>query len=637
MKLTLLSSFFGLLLTVCISFAASVPEQKQKRPDSPKDQVIRVRLHTKGLYCYAPAFSDGESYVYIDDCSSSNVLFARYDVFGRVAWNVDGVWLCMTAPSSVTGIDGKSTASWDYLLLRPCVINDPNQRWIVENHAFYTADKRFRVKDYKWYAYISKNKDDYYDHTLITMDDWIKTVATPVNINLKMFLGWEFINGSSFSTYYISDSGPKSDVFDLYYNPESGHIARYFPSSGVMSCMVSQQSLKDDWNWIDWRFCKDTTSAQQDVGSWNIASLNGREGALVDYKGNLLRVTQYGPDWGNPYTVKSDYLAKDTTSSPKSSFLFSYDIERWDRYVNGNLGDTLAYCPAPGSKEDVAHAAKILVKRSLPPSFTLSEEWIKRLWQIAESTSATGQEAIAFCGICMIQTMQMLAELETRSFTTPLQEGGYFFNTAPGQSPFISFSQRFPALAQRLETAMSYVNLPFRVGEDSFTRTSRVTRATASILLSQYDWRPSTIARTNADMRTLLQSLLNSPVGTAWFVSVIRSRGSGDPVGHVQPIIMTTTGLALIPTNVRGTTLEQFSSALAPTRSVDTLMGALSAGGAQLHSLVVYQMAQLDEIPLNLYVSQNNCTGEGDNRRGTRRFPSTSSVNQCGSGRCAIQ
>ncbi|MFT4383154.1 DUF1561 family protein, partial [Bartonella bacilliformis] len=35
--------------------------------------------------------------------------------------------------------------------------------------------------------------------------------------------------------------------------------------------------------------------------------------------------------------------------------------------------------------------------------------------------------------------------------------------------------------------------------------------------------------------------------------------------------------------------------------------------------------------------SQGNCTGEGENRRGNRQLPRTSLLNQCDSGRCAIQ
>ncbi|MFT4360139.1 DUF1561 family protein, partial [Bartonella bacilliformis] len=376
---------------------------------------------------------------------------------------------------------------------------------------------------------------------------------------------------------------------------------------------------------------------QRDIFSWDIVFYARREGTLTDYQGNFLRVTQYGLNWGSPYTVKPNYLEKDTTNSPKSNFLFSYDMERWNRYVNGNLGDTLAYCPAPGIKENVA---KIRVKRSLPPDFTLTDAWINRLWEIAISTSPGGLEHISFCGICLLQTLQMLAELQENYPGNPFQHRtGYFFDTHEGVDPFPSFRTRFPELAERLQATMSYVNLPWHVGEDSFTRTSRVTRATALILLPRYDWRPSIIARTEEEMRRRLQDLLRAPPGTAWYIAIVRSNRDGsNMIGHAQPILRTNQGLVLIPTNADDMPLSRFRQYITPTRNAEELINLLSARSAlRIHSLVTYQMAQLDEIPLNLYVSQSNCTGEGDGRRGDKHLPRASLINQCTSGRCAIQ
>ena len=40
--------------------------------------------------------------------------------------------------------------------------------------------------------------------------------------------------------------------------------------------------------------------------------------------------------------------------------------------------------------------------------------------------------------------------------------------------------------------------------------------------------------------------------------------------------------------------------------------------------------------PLNFFVSNNNCTGEGDYRHGSGGFPTSASINQCASGRCGM-
>ncbi|MFE1941053.1 DUF1561 family protein, partial [Leptospira kirschneri] len=67
---------------------------------------------------------------------------------------------------------------------------------------------------------------------------------------------------------------------------------------------------------------------------------------------------------------------------------------------------TEQYCPA-GKKEHY----NIRVKRTLPSDFQLTEEWIKRLYDIAIST-VTDAEASGICGVCLLHTFQMLAELQ---------------------------------------------------------------------------------------------------------------------------------------------------------------------------------------------------------------------------------
>ncbi|MBE8175257.1 DUF1561 family protein, partial [Leptospira borgpetersenii] len=101
-------------------------------------------------------------------------------VFQRISYYVENTWLCITAPESVV----QGEINWDYVNLRPCTINDPLQRWIVKENAFWTADERYRLKDVGWYAYISKTSSDYYNHTLdSSMNNWVQTVSTPGNIS----------------------------------------------------------------------------------------------------------------------------------------------------------------------------------------------------------------------------------------------------------------------------------------------------------------------------------------------------------------------------------------------------------------------------------------------------------------------
>ncbi|WP_000533978.1 DUF1561 family protein, partial [Leptospira interrogans] len=92
------------------------------------------------------------------------------------------------------------------------------------------------------------------------------------------------------------------------------------------------------------------------------------------------------------------------------------------------------YCPA-SKKEN----HNIRIKRTLPPDFQLTEEWLRRLYDIATSASLTEGQIHGICGVCLLQTFQMLAELQEYHSHGPLQGGGYFFNTAPDTDPFDSF------------------------------------------------------------------------------------------------------------------------------------------------------------------------------------------------------
>ncbi|WP_138995863.1 DUF1561 family protein, partial [Leptospira borgpetersenii] len=69
------------------------------------------------------------------------------------------------------------------------------------------------------------------------------------------------------------------------------------------------------------------------------------------------------------------------------------------------------------------------VKRTLPPNFQLSDDWIRRLYEIAVSTIDTARPS-GVCGVCLLQSFQMLAELQEYHSQGPLQSGGYFFDTA---------------------------------------------------------------------------------------------------------------------------------------------------------------------------------------------------------------
>ncbi|MCZ2329022.1 DUF1561 domain-containing protein [Bartonella sp. F2] len=618
------------------------PYVPQTLPDTPMEKAIRVKAHTGSTYCYAPTFVDGESYIYLDTCSASDVKPARYDVFQRVVWNVKDVWLCMTAPGSVTGVDGSGKAQWDYVKLRPCVTNDPNQRWIINGRSFYTADGKYRVKDVKWYAYISKNAKDYYNHTLVLeMDSWIKTIAAPGNMSLHISVGWKHVTSTGFNMYYLSDNGSKSDVISLYYNPENGHIARYFPSAGILSCMVSKQSSKDNWDWVVWKLCKDTVSSAKDAGYWDISYLSGREGPLQDRNGNYLRVTQYGVNWGMPYTAKGKYLEGDTKNSPTSEFVLPYDFEKWSRYVYGNLGDSLTYCPAPGHKNKVAAIqSKAKKKLFLPPNFELNDEWRWLLYAIT-STTDRSETLVGMCGICLMQTYQMIAELQEYYPSWPPAEG-YFFVPIAGTNPITAFRQRYPDLARVMENIRLRATIPLLVGTMTgrmrlYRAAARAVHSTTQAILPRFRWTLSPLATNQTEIRNAIQRLLDAQPGTMWIAIINYVSTGGRLSSHAVPVIRAQSGLIVIPTNSSMISFADFSRLTQATTDINTIMQLLGEQSpVTIFSFSTLQLSGEEEAPLSVVMSQNNCTGEGNDRRGNRQPPRSSLVNQCVSGRCSV-
>lgn len=648
---------FVFLLALFFSFVSAQDAQSvpQKPADTPKDQAIQIKIHDGRTYCYSPNFTKGFGYLLLSDCAYATP--ARYDVFQRISWKVNGAWMCLSAPSSITGINGKSTEQWDWLLIEPCSLNDANQRWIVKNNSFYTADGRFKIKDYKWYAFISKNKDDYYDHTLNidAMKKWINTIATPGNISLRTFIGWVFVGHTppQFAVYYIQNNQSfKDDVKQLFYNPENGHIAQFDYANGKLYCMTSKQSKRDDWNWIAWELCDDSIPKAKTAQSWEFFSLNDNEGALRDKDGNFLRVTQYGPNWGVPYTAKPEYLEKDTTNSPKSIFVFDKFVDQWDRYVNANLGDSLFYCPAPGDKANTLltnngngineeSKAKARTLRSLPPTFQITEDWIRRFWEISTTAQSGTRPLIGLCGPCLLHSYQIVAELHQNYIRGPIHSGGYFFDTAPNTDAIASFRRRFPILAERLQQTMAFDNRPLRADESYTTRSVRIRYAMALTMFPDFHITTSRHETDERAIRNEIDEMFRSPVGTIWIVSFFIRTPAGLR-GHGQPVLRTPGGLSFIPTNTPSfaNNYDQyrtyfFNSIFRDTSAVISYMTA--SGHNTLRGFVSQRFDNYEPAPLNAYLSNNNCTGLGEDRRGNAGLPLSATINQCFSGRCVIQ
>lgn len=597
----------------------------QKLADNPKDKPISVLLKNGVIACYAPTFQRGEGVVSLQPCSKSPP--ARYDVFGRVAWLVGTNWLCMSEPDNL----GTTTAN---LILRPCVINETKQSWDFKNNAFFSVKSKMQVQDLNGVLVLSPDKKAN-NHALSGMQEWVNTIAKPVNLNVNTFVAWDFATGQgTFETYYLyNNQSIKNTLITLIYSPISGQIMQYDKANGNHICLTSNQSRSQDWNWTFWTKC-DFIESRQTVStqSW-VLSLFGtnNKSYLRDYAGNYLRLMQYGPDWGVPYTAKPDYIHKDTAEAPTSLFRLSNDIQDLTRFSNANLGDLLPFCPAP------AHTMLQSPLLYLPPNFSLTDEWKKRLWEIAVTTNGQA-ERIGDCGVCMLHSYQMIAELN--EYTTPLTSGGFFFNTQAGANPFDSFRERYPLLATEMQQ-YSTLNIPAELSQQEFfMQTAQMYRSMAITMYPTRTYRSEEFATSLMQIRTMLDSFLTAPIGSMWILNIYSRDRTGRQIGHAMPVLRLQEGLVFIPTNTLRASYEAYAAALqrSTAHTIDDALAIITSRYTQnVYLLFSLRVEEPYTNPLNASVSNNNCTGEGEHRHGSRSFLDPSLINQCTGGRCLIQ
>ncbi|WP_288644700.1 DUF1561 family protein [uncultured Helicobacter sp.] len=124
-------------------------------PDMPKDSPIAVHIGGNKKVCYIPQFSVGTpygSYIGLLNCSLSEAKSARYDILNRLAYYINNMWVCITAPNSIVIYKGDK----DYVYLSPCVINDAKQQWKIRDGVFYSLDESYSLKDDGNYVYVLK-------------------------------------------------------------------------------------------------------------------------------------------------------------------------------------------------------------------------------------------------------------------------------------------------------------------------------------------------------------------------------------------------------------------------------------------------------------------------------------------------
>lgn len=613
----------------------------QKLAHLPKDSIIKVLDENGRIRCYMP---DVRSiYVVIGTCRTSWAKPARYDVFGRIAYNVEDTWLCLSAPESVAQTKRKDK---DYLTLKPCVINDKKQRWKLKDDLFYSLDESYVIKDDGAYLYATTLRDTSLKLSRIhaSMREWLSTIARPANLSILTSLAWDYTTREGAQRYFLYNNGSGRNTTDLYYNLESGHIAQYDGYKGL-NCLYADLGGAQ-WSWAWWGKCTDAKPPSKNRAYWRFIRVSEAESVLLNFQGAALRVTSTGIYWGTPYIVAPKYLLKDSANYPTSRFIIDKDTQDWLRFIYANIGDNLPFCPAPAQNpksqnllansqnpnlQNLAQSSQV---PPLPYDFSLNDAWRTRLLAIINTNDGSATSS-GVCGVCLLHSFQIIAELLENPLV-PRTSGGYFYDTQAGTNPFVSFQARNSLLYHTLDDIVSwfpsYAQSPTISPNEEFDYNNNLALMSAIALLPQHNWRITTRAQNPSDIPRVINTIFNSQRGSA-FVLLLRLNFAGGEGGHAMVALQTAQGVVLVPTNAT-MSAEEFSGFSAPIRNISEFMQRFNLYGFGIANIALLEVSGTFTSAFTENISLNNCTGFGDGRRGNGAMPTSALVNQCASGRC---
>lgn len=666
--LTLGSVFVGSVsaLFLPILLYATPFSPKQTLAQTPQDTPIRVLTQDNRTLCYAPTFSGGTSYIALSSCPAAPQ--ARFDVFSRLAYYINDTWLCITAPDSVV----ERRRDKDYVHLSPCAINLPSQQWQLKDNRFYSLDGIYSIQDDGSYLYAAHIfAGGLYTHTLEhSMQKWASTIATPANLTIQSAISWSVSYAQGQERYFLTNNQSQKNTAFLYYNLLSGHIASYDESSGRLYCMYSNTG-KQAWDWVVWGLCTDGTPPKDNRAFFKPIPIDDRHFAFLDRDSNILRLTRYGIHWGVPYVASKEYASNDVQNSPTSAFELDHITQEWLRFVNANIGENLHTCPAPGHKH-TSQKRILQVSPQSPPSlllrllailpiqsarrhneqnlflqlplmqnspalpsyFSLNEAWIARLWHINISADSS-RASSGICGTCLLQAYQAIAEL-LEAHAHPRGSGGYFFDTGAGVNPFASFYARNSLLHDTLQDILGYYDSPARDHRELFYRGTSRALASSISMLPQYEWSVLGQSVEESGIYTLLQRVLERPVGSVFLFAMVRLN-AGRGIGHAVAALRLSDGVVIIPANAPNLSLESFRARVQAVQTPADMIERITRFGSrhlELIGLGVLEITRSHRNPFESIVSLHNCSGEGEDRRGNALLPLPELLNACISGRC---
>lgn len=325
-------------------------------------------------------------------------------------------------------------------------------------------------------------------------------------------------------------------------------------------------------------------------------------------------------------TINTKAISKDFKAFVKNADAVNLNAN-FNANSNGNLGANSG-----------ANLNKPILQ--LPIDFNLSA-WVARMLQIIGTTN---DEALAtrtgICGTCMLHSYQIIAEFMHYHNSPPLG-GGYFFDAVPNTNPFTSFQNRNPLLYDTLSDIVDYYGRTNLIGHtETFTNTVEVAFASSISMLPQYEWNLIGSASTTREINALLSNIFNvSQPGAMYFTVLMRYvPETRDFRGHAVVTIRASTGFIVIPTNIRGISLNSLRAytqlATTPQELQERFTMRLTGSPLNLVGLAFIEVREPFNLPFASALSFQDCGGFGEDRRGNAALPRASTLNQCSSGRC---
>ena len=325
-------------------------------------------------------------------------------------------------------------------------------------------------------------------------------------------------------------------------------------------------------------------------------------------------------------TINTKAISKDFKAFVKNADAVNLNAN-FNANSNGNLGANSG-----------ANLNKPILQ--LPIDFNLSA-WVARMLQIIGTTN---DEALAtrtgICGTCMLHSYQIIAEFMHYHNSPPLG-GGYFFDAVPNTNPFTSFQNRNPLLYDTLSDIVDYYGRTNLIGHtETFTNTVEVAFASSISMLPQYEWNLIGSASTTREINALLSNIFNvAQPGAMYFTVLMRYvPETRDIRGHAVVTIRAATGFIVIPTNIRGISLNSLRAytrlATTPQELQERFTMRLTGSPLNLVALAFIEVREPFNLPFASALSFQDCGGFGEDRRGNAALPRASTLNQCSSGRC---